>query len=761
MVNCVLFAEKPSQARAYKKALGVEKEGTLETTLKKSSYLPHGAKLVCGIGHLVELAEPNLYDEKWKSWRVEDLPIFPEKFVLVPKKEHEKLLNHIVKLFKEADVIYHCGDIDREGDNVFGSILEYSGLNFHSKPIKRLWVNSLEKDVVLKGFENLREVDAIIPTFNEGRARQYSDWLIGMNLTRLYSQLVQNSDLVKTSGMDLGDNGKLTVGRCQSVCVAMVYQRQLEIENFRPKPLYDIEAEFTLMDSKSKFKGKAEYPKEFRENKERILDLLAHHQLNLGVNANGTIVSVEKKEKHTKPPKLHSLSSIQIEMNKKYKISPKETLTLIQSLYDMEYLSYPRTSVRVITDAEFDYIKEYAEKYKETLVELTGKSELAFQTVNDTPQKRYVNTEAVAEHFAIVTTRRIPTKTVFNSWNEGQQQVYLEVLRTVLGMFHGDYVYEETVITSQLNALMFKSKGKVEIDKGFKAMWFDESKSVDGKMNSSESSNKDDEGEEDNTQKLPFVSENEAVGGLVVMKEGKTTAPALLTLGELTQALTNAGTSKIIEVENEEDREILKETEGIGTEATRGDLIETIIKRKYVEVKSNRLHMTTKGKLLCKVLEGTLLVNPSMTAQWEAFLSKIGKGERDSQTFLDNIRKFILLQINTAPTRIKETTQIQTAIQDSMVDTSVGACPFCTGKIVELPSFYGCSGYKEGCEFKIWKKISGKRITQKQVMTLLKDGYTNKIKGFKKSKPSTNGNDTFDARLRINKEKRIVEFDFS
>ena len=760
MVCVVIFAEKPSQARAYKRALGVEKEGTLETILKKSSYLPHGAKLVCGIGHLVELAEPKLYDEKWEKWRIEDLPIFPEKFVLVPKEEHKKLLTHIVKLFKEADVIYHCGDIDREGDNVFGSILEYSGLNFHSKPIKRLWVNSLEKDVVLKGFQNLRDVDAIIPTFQEGRARQYSDWLIGMNLTRLYSQLVQNDELIKTSGMDLGDNGKLTVGRCQSVCVAMVYQRQLEIENFRPKPLYDIEAEFTLMDGKSKYKGKAEYPKEFRENKERMLDLLSHHQLELGVNGNGTIVNVEKKEKHTKPPKLHSLSSIQFEMNKKYKISPKGTLELIQSLYDNEYLSYPRTNVRVITDAEFAYIKENVEKYKETLVELTGKKELAFQTVNDTPQKRYVDTDAVAEHFGIVTTRKVPTKSVFDNWNEGQQQVYLEVLRTVLGMFHGDYIYEETVITTQLNALMFKSKGKVEIEKGFKAMWFDEAKLVDEKMNISKSSGEEDK-DEDNTQTLPFVSENEAVGGIVLMKEGKTKPPSLLTLGDLIQALTNAGTSKIIEVENEEDREILKETKGIGTEATRGDLIETIIKRKYVEVKSNRLHITPKGRLLCKVLEGTLLVNPSMTAQWELFLSKIGKGERDSQTFLDNIRKFILLQLKNAPTRIKENNQIQTAIQDAMVDTSVGVCPFCMSKIIELPKFYGCTGYKAGCEFKIWKTRSGKRITQKQVTTLLKDGYTNKIKGFKKTNPSADGKDTFDARLRINREKKIVEFDFS
>lgn len=708
-MKTVILAEKPSQAKAYCDAFSVEKREKTHITLKPCNTFPNGATVTWGIGHLVSLKMPQEYKEEWGKWDLKHLPIIPERFEFKVSKDKQVQFNAVKRLFKDADVLINACDVDREGSNIFYSILNMTGAK--NKTIKRLWINSLEVDEVRKGFNNLQDNTKDLKMYNEAKTRQISDWLVGMNASQLYTLLLQQKGL----------NTTLSVGRVQSPTVFMIYQRQKEIENFVSKPFYELYGEFKT--TSGLYNGKAKLKE---ENKQALVDLLEKNNLTGLTFDNGVIKNVTKELKRTKSPQLHSLSTLQTTANKRWKYSPAKVLEIMQSLYEKKIVTYPRTDTNFITVNEFDYLSNNVEKYQNIL-------NVSF-VPNKTAHKRYVDGSKVQEHYAIIPTKSIPSESTLNALTSEEKDIYEEILKTTLAMFHSDYEYEETNIITDVNSIEFYTKGKVEVSKGWKEL-FNDKEETDNK-----------------TEILPSVQKGETTSGQLKIKEGFTSPPKPYTEGNLINMMKTAGKM----VEDEADSEILKEVEGIGTEATRSGIIETIKKNGYIEVKKNIVSVTSKGVILCEAIEGNLLSSPSMTAKWEGYLKKIGEGQGSQEAFLQNINKFLAATIEDAPKKIG-TEKVNHAVKEQQDAQFIGKCPVCgTGRMADKKTFYGCSEYQNGCSFVIFKTISEKKLTEKNIKDLLEKKATSTIKGFK----SKNGK-PFEAKLIVSLPEKKVKFQFN
>ena len=706
MNSIVILAEKPAQAKAYAEAFSIAKKEKTHIVLQSCSTFPTGAVVTWGIGHLVSLKMPGEYKEAWGKWNLANLPIIPERFEFKVTKDKQQQFNAVKKLMHEANVIINACDVDREGSNIFYSILHTAGVK--GKKIKRLWINSLEPDEIRKGFNNLRDNKQDLLLYEEAKTRQLSDWLVGINASQLYTLLLQQQGL----------NTTLSVGRVQSPTVYMIYQRQQEIANFVSRPFYELVGAFETQ--QGIYQGKATCKDEHKANVE---ELLQQHDLKEGQPAQASIKEVTKTLKHIKSPRLHSLSTLQTRLNKVYKYSPAKVLEVMQSLYEKKLVTYPRTDCNYITESEFAYLAKDVAQYQ-------GLLKVSF-TPNIVPNKRYVDNKKVQEHYAIVPTKSMPTPEKLAQLSIEEKHVYNEVLRVTLAMFHADYTYEETVIVTNVNGLDFHTKGKVEVTKGWQSLFLN------------------DEQIPKEQDMLPAVEENQVIDAVLAIKEGKTTPPKPYTEGGLITMMKTAG--KL--VEDEADSEMLKEVEGIGTEATRSGIIETIKKNDYIEVKKNIVTVTDKGKILCEAIAGTLLSSPAMTAKWEGYLKKIGEGTGSQENFLKNIEKFLAVTIQEAPTKMPSQS-IEQAVKVQQDAEYVGNCPVCQGgKIAERKTFYGCSNYRSGCAFTLPKKWCEKAITVTQIKKLLTQGKTDKIKGFKSKKGST-----FTATLTIADGKLKAQF---
>lgn len=705
MEQTVIFAEKPSQALAYGNAFKIVERKKSYISIDKCSTFPNGALITWGVGHLVELVTPDYYGEKYKSWNIENLPIIPENFnfkyqVRNDVKSH---YNSIVPLLKKAKTIIVATDIDREGELIARLVINQAGVQ--DKEIRRLWINSLEKDEIIKGFNHLKDGNDTYKLYIEAQARQQADWLVGMNLSPLYSLVLQNK----------GFRGSLSIGRVQTPTVKMIYDRQKEIENFVSKPFYEIYADFKA--DNGMYRGKADLRCNTMEEIKQI-----YHEYNLMESDHGYIQSVDKKEKRKRPPLLHSLSTLQTKANKVWKYSPSDVLKTVQNLYEKKYVSYPRTDSNFITENEFSYLVERLEDYKQIL-------NLDFQNATTKPDKRYVDNGKVEEHYAIIPTKTIPDENSINKLNEKEKNIYFEIIKNMLGMFHRDYLYEETTIITNVKNLEFKTTGTIEKQKGWKEL-------------SNEKKKKQDD-------KLPIVNKSEEVTATIKTKEGKTTPPKPYTEGQLINLMKTAGKM----VEDQDESNVLKEIEGIGTEATRSGIIDRIKKQKYIDIKKNIVYVTDKGKVLCEAVDGSLLASPSMTAKWETYLKLIGQGKGSKESFLNNTIKFIEKMLEDVPKL--DNPNIQSLINELSEEDGICKCPACDGKIIDKAKFYGCTGYTNGCKVTFPKKIAQKTISVSMIKTLCNKGKTNKLKGFKSKKGKT-----FDTQLILNDEYEI-KFNFN
>lgn len=710
MGQVVIFAEKPSQAKAYAEAFPVARKTKHFIELQPCETFPNGATITWGVGHLVELKQPAEYHAEWKRWSLKVLPMIPENYEFKVAKGKWDQFQAVKALFKEASMLINASDVDREGSNIFYSILKQTKVK--SKPIQRLWINSLEVEEIRKGFQTLRDNQQDYQMYIEAQTRQISDWLVGMNASRLYTMLLKEKGLNET----------ISVGRVQSPTVYMIYERHVEIEQFQPENFYELKGEFhSRMGS---YTGKADFKSKKYEEALAALEK-AHIQEKKRLLA--TIQSVEKKPKKVLPPKLHSLSTLQQKANRIWKYSPAKVLEVAQSLYEKKLISYPRSDCQFITDAEFAYLKQKLPQYQEMMKK-------PFEPARLSASKRYVDGSKVEEHYAIIPTKSIPSADKLAGLSLMEKNIYAEIVRSALAMFHRDYMYEETKIVTDVQGLLFKTVGKVELDRGFQELWPEPKE------------------QKKEAPPLPLVEKGEDVDAMVQIHQGTTQPPKPFTEGQLVQMMKTCG--KLIEDDAESD--ILKEVEGIGTEATRASIIETIKRHGYIDVQKNIVSITEKGKVLCQAIAGSLLASPIMTAKWESYLRKISAGTGTQQAFLQNIEKFLRHLIETAP-QIIQTTDITAAAElaEPAVKGPIAKCPSChQGELLEKKSFYGCSRYQEGCKFTISKRIASKKITASQVRDLCEKGLTKPIKGFKSKKGSS-----FSARLKLTQEK--IEFDFS
>ena len=717
MESVVVLAEKPSQARDYAKAYEIEQKSKHSIKIKPNNTFKNGATITWAVGHLLELYKPQDYDEKYKRWSLENLPIIPDKFHYRVMEDKKAQFNEVVKLLKQSSLIINGTDADRAGEAIFQNILSYA--NITGKPIKRLWINSLDEKEIRKGMDNLIDGKEKEKKAIEEQAREKSDWLIGMNLSPLVTRLLQEK----------GYEGTLGVGRVQTPTVYLIYQRQKEIENFVSKPFYQLEGNFKV--ANGSYKGMASVKE---DSKEVVQSLLQKHDLQEEIDCNGVIESVNKKEKRQKAPELHSLDTLQKVSNKKWKYTLKEVLDTAQELYDKSILTYPRTECNYITENEFSYIKDNVSNYQKVI-----ENEFTVKTLE--PKKEYVDGSKVGEHYAIVPTVKIPTSDEIENMTSKQKNIYFEVLRVTLGMFVENYIYEETTIITDVNGVKFKSTGKTEKEKGWKSLFPEPVK-------------KDKEKEKDKEKVLPLVEKNENATSNVIIKEGKTQPPKPYTEGQLVDMMITCGKH----VESEEEYKMLKETGGIGTNATRSDIVEKIKKEHYIEIKNNKVFVTEKGIVLCEAVQGTLLASPSMTAKWEGYLKKIGEGSGTQEQFLQTTTAFINKTIQDLPQNLNANTNIPKIIEKERESKRIAKCPSCKkGDIVQIKTkqkktFYSCTCYKDGCKFILPNKYAGKTLTTSVIKKLCEKKETPEIKGFKSTK---NKGKTFSAKLYLDDDFKL------
>ena len=703
MSKTVILAEKPSQASAYADAFdhSERKDGYFVVSDKE---FPN-AVITYGFGHLVSLFSPEDYNLEWKRWNLNTLPMLPDQYQFKVSDGKQKQYKIVKKQLDEADTIIIATDGDREGEAIARLIINLSGNN--KKTLKRLWINSLEKTEIKNGFRNLRNGEEFYSSYKEAETRQIADWLVGMNLSRLYTLYMQKN----------GMKGVFSIGRVQTPTLYLIYQRNKEIEQFVSKPFYELYARFSH--EKGAYQGKyagrfdsEQALEEFKE-KNKLID-----------KAQGRIKAVKTEEKKQFAPKLFSLSDLQATANKRFNYGASESLKIVQGLYEKKVISYPRTDTNYIGSPEFDYLKSSLPSYLNLMNETIDEPQLE-------ENKRYVNGEKVQEHYGIIPTRTLPK---LESLSQKERNIYELIMYRTLSIFEKPYIYDETTIETTVNDILFKTTGKVEKVIGWKKFFKKEKKT---------------NGTKEENQTLPSVSKGDTVDNKFYSKEGKTQPPKYYTEGTLITAMKNVGRDS----ENEENKVILKETEGIGTEATRANVIETLKKQDYIKIQKNSILVTPKGETLCDIIQNDEISNADMTAKWEKYLRKIRNEEGTQEAFLTSITNFINHLIQKVPGTF-ENSDIKKHAETVEVNNAIGECPQCHKSIIDKGKFFGCSGYREGCKFSLPKKWSGKTLTKKNTQDLLTKKETGLIKGFKSKKGYI-----FDAKLKINNNK--LEFNFS
>ncbi|MBS0935713.1 type IA DNA topoisomerase [Lactiplantibacillus plantarum] len=720
-MSTVILAEKPSQALAYVEAFqsNSKKDGYYEVS---DPVLPAATVVTFGFGHLVELAAPAQYDSRYEKWELADLPIFPNPYQFNVAKDKQKQFKIVQRLLKAADTIIVATDSDREGENIAWSIMVKAGLNLKAKSIKRLWINSLEPQAILKGFRQLKDGWAYYPFYQEAQTRQISDWLVGMNASRLYGLLLRQN----------GVNGKYSIGRVQTPTLYMVYERDLAIQNFKPVPYFELQAQ--IMTPNGVFEARLDPYQRFKEPAE----LTAFQQAKQVVTGkqDAVIKDVQQQAKQSASPRLFSLSSLQSTINKRYHASASKTLAAVQKLYEAKLLTYPRTDCNYITQGEFEYLVTKLPEFKSLVLNCPELPQL-------TPQSRHVNDKRVQEHHAIIMTEQVPTAAKLKQLSVLEQQVYDLVLRTTLAMFAAPYEYDETTIISSVGQADFKATGKVPTQQGWQALFTTRIGTDDSKAKT-----------------LPAVTIGQPVQAEITTPQKKTTPPASFTEGTLITAMKTAGKT----LDDEQAQTTLKAVEGIGTEATRANILEGLKQRGYLVIKKNQVHVSEVGVTLCQAVAlEPLLTSPEMTAQWEMALKEIGQQQREPASFIAQIQKFVqkLLaefptQFNTDVTLKQQLQQHQQVQEQAKKAATLGRCPACrTGEIIAHDKFYGCTNYraKTPCKFTLPKKFASKTLGVTAIKDLITVGETKKLKGFKSKKGKP-----FEARIKLIDGK--LEFDF-
>src|SRR2546427_3813994 len=677
------------------------------------------------VGHLVQLAEPEEYDEKWKKWKMADLPIVaPNGFKLVPRDaKSKKQLKLIETLLKREDIdkIINACDAGREGELIFAYVYEsVFGESATSakppKPVERLWISSMTKQAIREGFEKLRPGRQMESLEEAARSRSEADWLVGMNATR--AATIRGRAWV---------GGVVSLGRVQTPTLAMIVKREREIQAFVPEPYRLVHATFQPPYQGLWFEGDETRIFGDLERADRIVAKVS--------GQDGTIEKVERKEQSERSPLLYDLTSLQRDANRRYGFSARRTLQAAQSLYEgKKAITYPRTSSRYLSGDMVPQLKPTAATLQ-PIPDYRAAAEYVL-ALDQLPLQRVVNDAKVDDHHAI-----IPTDIDHdgNALTPDERRVFDLVVKRFLAVFHPPARYARTTVITVVEEERFRTRGKITLEAGWRGVY--------GLEPDQERQSEDEaEGGE-----IPVLQEGQTVRCIAAEIEDKMTRPPpRYTEATLLSAMETAG--KLID--DEELREAMKES-GLGTPATRAETIETLIRREYIERVGKDLQATPKGIQVITMLEDHKLTSPELTGDWEHKLSDIEHGRGDRKAFMKGIAEFT-----------KETVEQIAALDKEKLRperVELGPCPRCgavTGEIIrENSKAYGCTSWKSreevGCGFVIWKRVASRTLTPEIARQLIEERRTREVlSGFR----SRNGK-PFRARLVLNDEDKI-EFEF-
>ena len=660
MIVCI--AEKPSVARDIAEVLGAR--------TKKDGYIEgNGYQVTWTFGHLCTLKEPHEYTPAWKVWSLGSLPMIPPRFgiKLINDSGIERQFHIIEGLMQKADGIINCGDAGQEGELIQRWVMQKAGARC---PVKRLWISSLTEEAIREGFAKLKDQAEFQPLYEAGLSRAIGDWVLGMNATRLYT-------------LKYGQNKQvLSIGRVQTPTLALIVKRQLEIENFKPEPYWELKTvyrETTFSSTKGKFTSK--------EEGEKFLETVR--------NAPFTVTDVSAKKGTEAPPRLFDLTSLQVECNKKFGFSADMTLQLIQSLYEKKVATYPRVDTTFLSDDIYPKcpgILAGLKSYEAYTAPLYGKKLIKSKKVFDNSK--------VTDHHAI-----IPTGVQPQGLSDMEQKVFDLIVRRFIAIFYPDCKFSTTTVLGEVEKVEFKVTGKQILYPGWRVIF--------GKDQQEETKDGDEE------RVLPVFNIGESGPHVPDLNEKWTQPPKPYTEATLLRAMETAG--KL--VDNDELRDALKEN-GIGRPSTRAAIIETLFKRHYIRKERKNLIATPTGVELIQLIREDLLKSAELTGIWEKKLREIERRSYDAATFLNELKQMVAEIVNsvlsdntnrrvtimpeeTPAKAIEKAAARKKAAKKKAATTPQGddiigtPCPLCgKGTIIKGKTAYGCSEWKNGCKYR-------------------------------------------------------------
>lgn len=725
-MKTLVIAEKPSVGKDIARVLGGRGSG--------NGYIEGNQYIVTwGLGHLVTLADPESYHKDYKEWKMEHLPMMPEKLQTEVIPQTRKQYQTVKNLIHRSDVgsIVIATDAGREGELVARWILLKAK---NQKPCKRLWISSVTDKAIREGFAHLKDAKEYENLYFAAVSRAEADWLVGINATR---------------ALTCKYNAQLSCGRVQTPTLYMIAKREEEIRTFRPEPYYGISIQsegiqFTWKEEKSN-----SYRTFSKDKAEEIIERIKDKPFQL--------VKVEKKGKKTFPPQLYDLTELQRDANKKFGYSAKETLNIMQRLYEShKVLTYPRTDSRYITT---DVVGTIKERLKACSVGIYKKlaAPLIMSKIEGKPS--YVNNSKVTDHHAIIPTEQYPE--LSHMTNE-EKKIYDLVVKRFLAVLYPPCEYEETTLVGEMGGERFYARGKVILQKGWRAVY-------EGMSDSDSLLEEDNEEEEAGDggrlgsrvqmggslkqQVLPKLTQNQKMSkGKLTLTEGKTRPPAYFNEATLLSAMENP--VKYMDSKDAAMAKTLGETGGLGTVATRADIIEKLFSTFYIEKKGKDIHVTSKGKQVLELVPEDLK-KPELTAEWEMKLSQIAKGQLKKDRFLTGIRTYTqeivdeikkgqgtyrhdnltnkvcqncgkrLLAVNGKNAKMLVCQDRECGYRETLSRTSNARCPVCHKKMElvgsgEKSTFVCSCGRKESLEkFQERKKKEGAGVSKKDVAKYL------------------------------------------
>ncbi|MDY0779636.1 DNA topoisomerase 3 [Tenacibaculum sp. IB213877] len=697
----VCIAEKPSVAREIASILGAN-------TKRDGYFEGNGYAVTYTFGHLCTLLEPKDYKPYWKSWDLNNLPMLPEKFGTKVSNDSgiKKQFNIVKSLFEKADVVINCGDAGQEGELIQRWVINQAG---YTGKVQRLWISSLTEEAIKEGFDNLKDEEKYNNLYYAGYSRAIGDWLLGLNATRLYT--------VKFGGY----KQVLSIGRVQTPTLAMLVDRYKEIQNFKPQPYWELQTTYreTIFNcEEGRFLKK--------EEGQAFADKVKESEFE--------IVSVTKKKGKEYAPKLFDLTGLQVYCNNKFGFSADETLKIVQKLYEMKVVTYPRVDTTFLPNDIYPKVPGILQK-------LTNYAELTQPLLGKKIRKstKVFNDKKVTDHHAIIPTG-IQTNLQYN-----QQQVYNIITRRFIAVFYPDSDIANTAVIGKADEVSFKTTGKEILTKGWRVVFEfgEEPKKVSDQSI------------------LPNFEKGEKGPHEPSFLEKETKPPRNYTEASLLRAMETAGK----QVDDDEMRELMKEN-GIGRPSTRASIIETLFKRKYIERQKKLIIPTQTGIDLIDLIDNELLKSAELTGLWEKRLKEIERGEYHASTFINQMKKMVdqlVYEVRSSQkkVRLSENEQQQQASvekkkKSGSKKTIVGKeCPKCkTGKLLKGSSAYGCSNYNNGCDFTLPFSFLDKKISTNQLIRLLEKGCTTNLKGFKQHNDKVEGLIRFDDNFNLKLEEK-------